>query len=75
MPRPHAPISSHRRPIGRFFGADFDRRLLALRQVHSRRAPTGRAHLSRHAVENRRTGARCQIQLQLDQVYDVALPL
>ena len=36
----HALISSHKLPIGRFLGADFGRRLLALRQVHSR--PAGR---------------------------------
>ena len=36
----HALISSHKLPIGRFLGAGFGRRLLALRQVHSR--PAGR---------------------------------
>ena len=42
----HAPISSHRRPIGRVLGAGFDRRLLALRQVCARHLGP-EAHLSR----------------------------
>ena len=40
--RPHAPISSHRRPTGRFLGAGFDRRLLALQQTTEKSRPAGR---------------------------------
>ena len=51
MRPPHAPTSQHRRPIGRFLGGIFDRRLLALRHV-IRDALTGReAHLSLRAVQ------------------------
>ena len=40
---PHAPTSSHRRPIGRVLGAGFDRRQLSLRQARVRRLrPAGR---------------------------------
>ena len=43
MPPPNAPTSSHRLRIGRILGAGFDRRLLALWQVHARRLrPAGR---------------------------------
>ena len=43
MRQPHASTSSYRRPIRYFLGADFDRWLLSLRQVQSRRLrPAGR---------------------------------
>ena len=57
MQLPHAPISSHRRLIWRFLGADFDRLLLSLRHVHSRRLrPAGRLTCCR--VQGSRGAAR-----------------
>ena len=58
---PHAPTNSHRRPIGRFLGAGFDMRLLALRQVHSRRLrPVGRLTCASNVDYNRGSSRCCK---------------
>ena len=54
---PHVPLSSHRLRIGRVLGAGFDRRLLALRQVRSRRLrPAGRLTCRVHRRKCKKQG-------------------